>query len=119
MIAKVRDELYMWGSLIVGTWSMRDPCADMMLEPIKIAGGEMERLEAFVDRLSAIIGRNDKLLAMAASTGIVGEIAALATLLYPVAREIVRVHGPGGHGHQIEGQTSDNGSYPAWAGAPA
>lgn len=117
-MAKVRDELYMWGSLIVGTVQLRDPCADMMFETVKVGGEERERLDAFVERLTSIIARNDRLLTMAASSGIIGEIAALATLLYPVAREVVRVHGPGGHGHRMEGSADvDPTTYPAWTGS--
>jgi hypothetical protein len=117
MVGKVRDELYLWGSIVIGTWAMRDPCAEMMLDTARIGGEDRERLEAFVDRLAGMIGRNDKLLQIAASSGIVGEVAALAAIVYPVGREIFRIHGPGGHGHQIEGIPDDSGAYPAWSAA--
>jgi hypothetical protein len=117
MIAKVRDELHLWLSMAVGAWEFRDPdCAGLFLEKVEIRGRKVERLEAICDRLVSIIARNKTLLATMTKTGVIGEAAALGTLIWPVAKAMMAAHGPNGHQHRADpeqGETDDL-SYPAW-----
>lgn len=103
MIAKVEEELYLYFSLFVGAWELRDPdCASVMYSPASIPGtkDQVERMALVVQRVTSLIARSDSLLEKAANTGIIGEIALLCHALWPVGKAIYRAHGPGGMGHQ-------------------
>lgn len=119
MIAKVESELYTYFSLAVATWEIKDPeCAGMMLEQVVLPTDSgpvrMERLAAIVNRLTAIIARNDRILAMLAKSGLIGEAAVLGSLLVPVGRQIWAAHGPTGDGHArgVDDVTAEQ--YPAY-----
>lgn len=117
--AKVKRELYLWLSMVVGAAEIRDPeCAGLFLQPVEIPGTKqpVERLEAIVDRLVEIIARHKPTLAFMAKSGPVGDVALLGSLLLPIGRQIWRAHGPNGTGHGEE-PTSDLTGYAPYAPA--
>jgi hypothetical protein len=114
MTAKVKEDLYAIAAMIVAGAELKDPCASMWWEPVKVGGREEERLAAFVDRLSTIIARNDRLLVLASSGGLLFDIVQALTLAVPVGVAMYRVHGPGGTGHGEEHGSDDYAErYPA------
>jgi hypothetical protein len=91
MQTKVRGEIEMYLNLAAAGWSLRDPiCASSASE---------ERIAKMADALVAMISRDDKLLAYAAKSGILGDIAMFCNAAWPIAKEVYRHHGPGGDGH--------------------
>lgn len=123
MQAKVSVELYTYLSLFAATWEMRDPtCAAVLYEPVTIPGPsgptQVERLQGIVDRLVVIISRNDTVLRTMAESGILGEIAVLGHLVFPLGKALFAAHGPNGTGHRpVEEVTSDYAAqYPAYSG---
>lgn len=113
---KVATELYGFASMFVGLLGMKDPdCAGLLTEPVNTPNGEQERLEAIVERTVNLLARSDKVLSGLATTGIIGEIAMLGSLLLPVARQVWQAHGPNGHGHGEKEENLDDlkARYPA------
>lgn len=113
MQAKVRDEVGMYLNLMAGGWEMRDPiCAQAATQ---------ERIDVIADRLTSMIARSDGLLEMATKTGIIGDIVALLSAAFPIAREVWRAHGPGGEGHKSveEVQRGYAEQFPAFTPRPA
>lgn len=99
--AKVATELYGFASLLVGMWEMRDPeCAAPWSEEVTLPAGRQDRLSAVVERVVEIFARNDAVLNAMATTGLIGEIGMLASLLWPAVKTVWQHHGPGGAGHQ-------------------
>lgn len=113
--AKVATEVYAFATLFVGMWGLKDPCAEVMSEEVQIPGhGTEERLAAIVTKVVDIMARNDAVLQFAATSGLIGEVGMLASLLWPVAKQVYSAHGPGGHGHEHEGNdVTDYDRYPA------
>jgi hypothetical protein len=89
---KVREEIGMYLALMQGAWDLRDPICAQAATP--------ERLDTIADRITSMIARSDSLLEMATKSGIIGDIVALLSAAFPIAREVWRAHGPGGIGHQ-------------------
>lgn len=121
MVAKVTEELRMWAELALMPWEIRDPeCAATMRDEVTVRGHKMERIDAIVERAVAMVSRNPRLLAILASSGIVGEAIMLGTLLKDPVRQWMRVHGPGGIGHVTEGEAAEYADrFPVWQGAAA
>ena len=119
MIAKVREDVYTYASLLHAAWDFKDPeCASVWKEPVESLGGQ-ERLAALVDRLVGILARNDGMLAAAYSSGIFGEVAVIASIVFPAVKQVWRAHGPGGQGHATDERAFDVGQYPAYSPAAA
>lgn len=120
-VAKVREDAMTYAELAVAGWELRDPqCAGVWYDRVMLNGREVERIEAFVDKVVTIIARNEKILDYAVTTSWFGEVAAVLHLVYPVGKAIWTAHGPNGAGHQDQdGGQVDHDRYPAWQGAPA
>lgn len=123
MQSKVAAELYTYLSLFIAAGELRDPeCFGMFGDVVTIPSADgpvqVERLQGVVDRMVAIISRNDTVLATMAQSGIIGELAVIGSLLFPVARQFYRAHGPGNRGHVNEQEAADGyaDQYPAYAG---
>lgn len=123
MQAKVGTELYSYLSLVAAGWELRDPeCAGSLYDQVTIPGPNgpvtVERLQGIVDRLVAIISRNDKVLQTFAQSGILGELAVIGTLAFPIFKQMWSAHGPGGRGHvnQVEQLGDLNARFPAYSG---
>jgi hypothetical protein len=98
--AKVATELYGVASLMVGMWEMRDPdCAGVWTDTLELPSGTQERLAAVVERVVDIFARNDAVLSAMATTGILGEVALLGSLIWPALKKAWQHHGPNGVGH--------------------
>ena len=112
---KVATELYGFASLMVGMWEMRDPeCAAPWTEEVNLPGGRQERLAAVVGKVVDIFARNDAVLNAMATTGMIGEIGMLASLIWPAVKTAWSHHGPGGMGHQEQLGVEDYArQYPA------
>lgn len=121
MQAKVSSEIYAYVSMAAAGWEMRDPeCAGVLYEAVTIPGPggpvEVQRLQAITDRIVAMISRNDDLLKKFSESGILGEIAVLGTLLFPIGRALWAHHGPTGTGHQVgQGGGFDVDQFPAYS----
>jgi len=112
MRAKVAAELYTYLSLFAAGWELRDPqCAQVLFEPVVLptdAGPvESERLQAIVDRLVAIISRNNAVLETLAKSGVIGELAILGHLMFPIVKAVWQAHGPAGIGHATPEEAAD------------
>lgn len=116
MIAQVHDELYGLASMLVGIIGIKDDCVDVLTEPVMTGGGEKERLEAIVAQTVKMIARNDKLLTVLASGGVIFEAGILGSLLVPVGKRIWEHHGPNGDHHRSE---EDQAAYVDRYPAPA
>jgi hypothetical protein len=124
MQAKVAAELYTYLSLFAAGWEMRDPeCAavvyDQVTIPTERGPVQVERLQGVVDRMVAIISRNQAVLETMANSGIIGEIAMIGHLLWPIGRQLWSAHGPAGRGHTNEQEQGDDyaSRYPAYTPA--
>lgn len=114
--AHVANELYAFASMFVGLIGMKDPvCTQVLTEDVALPeGGTQERLAAIVDRTVTLLARSDKALSTLATTGVIGEVVMLGSLLVPVARQVWHAHGPNGIGHKEEENLDDiQGRYPA------
>lgn len=107
----VETQLLGIGTMLVGIWGLKDPCAEVMTEHVDAFG--CDRLTAIVRQAVDIMAENDKVLAAMAEAGLVTKIALMVSTAAPVAARVWRAHGPGGHGHDIEPQEIDYGRYPA------
>lgn len=122
MQAKVSAELYTYLSVMAAGFELRDPeCAGVLFDQVSIPTPngmmQVERLQGIVDRLVAMISRHDGMLETMAKSGIVGELAMLLHLLFPIGRAVWAAHGPGGRGHSNEHGTADYAQqFPAYAG---
>jgi hypothetical protein len=125
MIDKVSAEIYMYLSLAANGWELAeelrgvaDPCARVLFEDVRVPTPDgvvvTERLAGVAERITSIVARNDKLLATVAKSGIIGDLAVLVTLLWPVGRLVVVNHLLGsGHGTRMEASPDDlAGRYP-------
>jgi len=121
MQSKVAGEIYAYVSMAAAGWELRDPeCAGILYETVTIPGPggpvQVERLQAIVDRIVAMISRSDDLLKRFADSGILGELAVLGTLMFPLAAGLWKAHGPAGNGHGPAGEGAyDADRYPAYA----
>lgn len=114
-VAKVKEELYLWASLFIGGWELKDPeCAAPWFAMTNVGGVQRERLEAFVDRITTMIARNDKWLAVVANSGAIGDAAMLGGLAWPALKVVVKHHGPTGIGHQVEDTDAYADQYPPY-----
>lgn len=119
MMAKVYADAYTYASLLHAAWDFKDPeCAAVWMEPVESLGGQ-QRLAALIERLVTIVARNDSMLAAAYNSGIFGEAAIMASLLFPPIKQLWKAHGPNGTGHQDQGEGFDADRYPAYSGAAA
>ncbi len=106
---KVRDEAVTYIGMVRLGWGMRCPdCAGSLTD---------EAIYALADAFVELIAKSDSLLRMAANTGGFGQAVALLNALMPTIRTVWAAHGPGGHGHQDQGEggMSDADRYPAYA----
>lgn len=113
--AKVRTDILAYLTMLSGAWSVGDPCGDLMFEQVTYDGIKVQRVEALADAMTAIIARNDAVLDMVAKSGVVADLAKLGALVWPIARAVMKAHGPGGSGH-AERAPEDFDAYPAYAG---
>jgi hypothetical protein len=113
----VAVEMYGFASMFAGILGMKDPdCVSPAFDQVDTPDGQQERLAAIVDRTVNLLARSDKVLSGLATTGIIGEIAMLGSLLIPWGRQVWQAHGPNGHGHKQheEGNIDDlKAKYPA------
>lgn len=99
--AKVKTELYAFASMGFEMWEINDPdCAGPWLDSVNTPYGEMQRLEAIIDRMVDIMARNDSVLEFFAKTGVIGEGLMLGQLLMKPIKALIKAHGPGGTGHR-------------------
>jgi hypothetical protein len=112
MVGEVREQIEFFINLSAGGWSMRDPvCAASVSE---------ERAAAMSKHLTNMLARNDRLLAYAANSGIIGDIVGLLHAAVPIIREVASHHGPGGdrHGqapHLLQDPEHLDAQYPAFS----
>jgi hypothetical protein len=117
MMAKVKGELYMLVAAGYAIWDMKDPtCAEVMQIPMPDG---RDRIEAIVDHMVAIIGRNAGVLAFLSKTGVMMDAGMLFTALMPIAKQWWVHHGPNGVGHGEPAEVANGyaATYPAYAGA--
>jgi hypothetical protein len=124
MVEKVSGEVYMYlGLFASGFEAMEESrygesCVSEVVwqdvvVPTPDGPVKTERLAGIAERLTAMIARNDKLLARAAQTSIIGDIAMMAHLAFPIARAVWAHHGPMGAGHRTADSEAQAGEYAA------
>lgn len=93
METKVRAEITTYLTLANAAFSLRDPECAAIVEA---------QIPEITDRAVALIARNESVLAVVAKSGIIGDILALVSALFPILRQMWAVHGPGGKGHDLD-----------------
>jgi hypothetical protein len=130
MVEKVSGEVYMYLSLIAsavetaeearyGESCITETVWSDVVVPTPDGPVKTERLAGIAERLTAMIARNDKLLARAAQTGMIGDIATIMHLVLPIGLSVWRHHGPMGTGHRpVEESAADEypSRFPAYTG---
>lgn len=106
MISQVNGEVYTYLTLAQAAWSLRDP---------ECAGAAEPQIAVIAEKITAMIARNDSLLTMVTKSGIIGDVIGLLGAVLPIVRAVWTAHGPGGHGHDEQGEIDAN-RYPAYSG---
>lgn len=104
-IAKVQGEIETYLYLATAAWMLSDPECAAIAE---------QQIPAVAERVTALIARSDRALAVAAKTGVVGDIIGILQATLPVLRAVWAAHGPGGGGHKTTESVDDAERYPAY-----
>lgn len=94
MQAQVNADAIMYLGLARAAFELRDPhCA---------AAIEDKHIEDVAARMTRLIARNDKMLALATQSGVLGDVLGILGTVLPIAGTMWKAHGPGGTGHQLD-----------------
>ena len=120
MKAKVAGELGMLLALGVAGLEFRDPeMAACIMDPVTVPGyGEVDPVEAFVDKFVNQLARNKKALAYAAKGEGITEIASMIYIAFTVGKRMVKLSAErrANSGDDDQGALRDN-DYPTYAPA--